>query len=321
MTQDQIRKLLGGYATNALTAEERRVLFEAALEDQELFNALQNEDALRELLDDPVSREQVRAALQTHRPRISWRRWTFGVAVPAVAAVILIAVMNRAISPRAAVQIAHAPPPPPPIRETQPAPPPPVVEQRTRKQSARSIGALAQATASATAQLKPAPGAAAPLPRPALDAPSMTNFSAATRLPVVPAAVRQKFSAGLETSAALYQGPLVRYSLLRSGPRGNSVRVEVTIGIAGYLALYELDAAGKSTEVYPTNNVATRVLPNQAIQIPANPIGIPDGSRLRLVVVPAPPQAVNGFLAGGDTTIGTGTPPLAPLVVDIPLVP
>ena len=32
-----------------------RTLFEAALEDQELFNALQNEDALKELLDDPVA--------------------------------------------------------------------------------------------------------------------------------------------------------------------------------------------------------------------------------------------------------------------------
>jgi hypothetical protein len=47
MTQDEIRKLLGGYATDALTADERRILFEAALEDQDLFNALQNEDALR----------------------------------------------------------------------------------------------------------------------------------------------------------------------------------------------------------------------------------------------------------------------------------
>ena len=41
MTQDEIRKLLGGYATNELSADERRILFEAALEDQELFNALE----------------------------------------------------------------------------------------------------------------------------------------------------------------------------------------------------------------------------------------------------------------------------------------
>ena len=64
MTQEEIRKLLGGYATNSLTDRERTALFEAALEDQELFNALQNEDALRELLADPATREQVRLALE-----------------------------------------------------------------------------------------------------------------------------------------------------------------------------------------------------------------------------------------------------------------
>ncbi len=40
MTQDEIRRLLGGYATNTLTDGERTALFEAALEDQELFDAL-----------------------------------------------------------------------------------------------------------------------------------------------------------------------------------------------------------------------------------------------------------------------------------------
>jgi hypothetical protein len=99
MTQDEIRKLLGGYATNALTADERRMLFEAALEDQELFNALENEDALRELLDDPASRDQVRQALAgpiaSKRPGFWSRRWLLGVAIPAAAAVILIIMMNR----------------------------------------------------------------------------------------------------------------------------------------------------------------------------------------------------------------------------------
>ena len=46
MTQEEIRKLLGGYATNALSADERRILFEAALEDQELFDVLAKEQAL-----------------------------------------------------------------------------------------------------------------------------------------------------------------------------------------------------------------------------------------------------------------------------------
>jgi len=36
MTQEEIHKLLGGYATNTLTEAERNALFAAALDDQEL---------------------------------------------------------------------------------------------------------------------------------------------------------------------------------------------------------------------------------------------------------------------------------------------
>ncbi len=49
-------RLLGGYATEILTNAEKCELFEAALEDQELFNALADEEALRELLSDPAHR-------------------------------------------------------------------------------------------------------------------------------------------------------------------------------------------------------------------------------------------------------------------------
>ena len=50
MIPDDVRKLLGGYATGTLTDEERNLLFSAALEHQELFDALADEEALRELL-------------------------------------------------------------------------------------------------------------------------------------------------------------------------------------------------------------------------------------------------------------------------------
>ena len=49
MTPDHIRQLLGGYATGTLTDQEKKLLFEAALEDQELFDAMAAEDSLREL--------------------------------------------------------------------------------------------------------------------------------------------------------------------------------------------------------------------------------------------------------------------------------
>jgi hypothetical protein len=55
MTRDDIRKLLGGYSTGTLTPEEERALFAAALEDQELFDALAKEQALRDLLRDPAA--------------------------------------------------------------------------------------------------------------------------------------------------------------------------------------------------------------------------------------------------------------------------
>ena len=64
MTPDEIRKLLGGYATGTLTEEERNLLFSAALEDQELFNALADEEALRELLAEPATRQILLEELQ-----------------------------------------------------------------------------------------------------------------------------------------------------------------------------------------------------------------------------------------------------------------
>jgi hypothetical protein len=100
MTNEEIRKLLGGYATNTLTDAERKVLFEAALDNQELFNAMQEEQALKDLLSDPVSREQVRQALVTPAPAKQagawWSQWwAWGSAASAVVAAILIVTVIR----------------------------------------------------------------------------------------------------------------------------------------------------------------------------------------------------------------------------------
>src|SRR5260370_23065479 len=95
MTNEEIRKLLGGYATNTLTEAERKVLFEAALDNQELFNAMQEEQALKDLLSDPLSRAQERQALATPAPakhaRSCWAHWCMcGRAANAVGAALLI---------------------------------------------------------------------------------------------------------------------------------------------------------------------------------------------------------------------------------------
>ena len=95
MIPEDIERLIGGYATGTLSEEERRKLFEAALDDQDLFDALQGEHALKQLLDDPVSREMVRRAAagpvsQTGTSRFL-RGWVWAVAgVGAVAAAVLV---------------------------------------------------------------------------------------------------------------------------------------------------------------------------------------------------------------------------------------
>jgi hypothetical protein len=57
-------QILGGYATDTLTEEEKRQLYVAALRDQALFDALADEESLKALLSDPVARQRVLASLQ-----------------------------------------------------------------------------------------------------------------------------------------------------------------------------------------------------------------------------------------------------------------
>lgn len=75
MSRDDIQKLLGGYATDTLSEAERRALFEAALEDQELFDTLAKEQALREMLQDASARQQLIAALGPVHELFAARVW------------------------------------------------------------------------------------------------------------------------------------------------------------------------------------------------------------------------------------------------------
>jgi hypothetical protein len=70
MTRDEIRGLIGGYATGTLTEAERKILFEAALQDQDLFDELAREQALKEALEEPGAKQRVIAALE--RPKNRW---------------------------------------------------------------------------------------------------------------------------------------------------------------------------------------------------------------------------------------------------------
>jgi hypothetical protein len=148
MTNEQARKLLGGYATNSLTEAERKALFEAALDDQELFDALQQEQALKELLSDPVSRNQIQQALVQAQvslvPSAAWwsRWWVWGSVAGAVAAAVLIVAVIR-LNDQQKYQVARitpmariTPPPEASAQRAQPASSTPAEPNRQQLESA-----------------------------------------------------------------------------------------------------------------------------------------------------------------------------------------
>src|ERR1019366_6338069 len=98
MSPEDIKKLLGGYATGTLTTEEQQALFAAALEDQELFDALAREQSLRDLLRDPAARAELLSALDTPATRpVGFWQWlrrpvVAGLATAGVAAIAIVAV-------------------------------------------------------------------------------------------------------------------------------------------------------------------------------------------------------------------------------------
>lgn len=65
MSREEIEKLLGGYATGTLSDTERQRLFDAALEDQEIFALLAREQDFKDLLETPGAREELLAALES----------------------------------------------------------------------------------------------------------------------------------------------------------------------------------------------------------------------------------------------------------------
>ena len=80
MSEHELDTLLGGFAANTLTAEERKLLYTVALQDQQLFNALADEQALKELLADPAVRRRILQALNQPIPSgadgsLSWLDW------------------------------------------------------------------------------------------------------------------------------------------------------------------------------------------------------------------------------------------------------
>lgn len=315
MNKEEIRKLLGGYATNTLTESERNALFEAALDDQELFNALQQEETLKTFLANPEARAEVRQALENHGSggshttgRMRWWAWG-GSAAAVAAAAILFAVFRQ--NPNGSTQ--------PPIqiasneRAVSPAAP-----EETKEQKAIAEPAAKQARQKtvpapkreALAKKSP-PAAPAPAPPPLIPPPVQPEAAQSFRQQAQGSLITgQSVQAADQIALAkLSTVPLLRYTLLKqdvsakqpaaSSERdlkvGDLVRFQVVPAASGRLTLSRLDEAGQWRAVADTS-----VRENTASTIPDSPIEVPrTPQKFRLTLLRLAPQVQTlGGVAG-----------------------
>jgi hypothetical protein len=106
---DEIRGLIGRYATEGLTESEKKLLFEAALEDQDLFDELAGEHALKQLLEQPGVRARLIGSLAPAEKKVWPRRWATASLMAAAAVFVAVLVLR----PPAARQIAQVSTPAP----------------------------------------------------------------------------------------------------------------------------------------------------------------------------------------------------------------
>lgn len=131
---DDIRRLLGGYATGTLTEAERRELYEASLHDDVLFEALADEDRLKEMLEDSAARAALLQATESPKFTLAgaFREWLErpkAKVLVATGCVLLAAIGYRAITERpnaqrAEFEVAQVRPPvqEAPVQEAVPKP-------------------------------------------------------------------------------------------------------------------------------------------------------------------------------------------------------
>lgn len=275
MSREEMEKLLGGYATDTLGDAERRALFEAALNDQELFDTLAKEQALRDVLEDSFSRQQLLEALRPARAPRGWRAWQW-LPLPAsmaiaggLAALVIGAgwLFHRGGTPaRQEALVAQVQSPATPVK---PFEPPLYPQSRKDEISLPAPPALKQSRKVKTALL-PAAVPAPPLPRAkavdSLEAASATTAALARQMYVEPdTSVKAPAPAALartrvvRTDAAVTTGSLgAEYSLLlkRSDGEyapvspdaefhtGDSIRLRLVANQDGYLYLFQHRSTG-----------------------------------------------------------------------------
>ena len=156
MSEHDLEKLLGGFAADTLTPEEKQTLYTAALQDQQLFNALADEQALKELLSDPDVRRRLVASLEQKSASgaddsLSWLDWfrrpaglafAGGLAAAALAVVLGVRIYQDSLRQAAqsvATEDAKSASPPAPIPPASQPATPQAVEPQAKENVAPAI--------------------------------------------------------------------------------------------------------------------------------------------------------------------------------------
>jgi hypothetical protein len=340
MSPQEIEKLLGGYATDTLTEEERRTLFEAALGNQALFDALADEQALRDVMADPSSRAHLLAALRQERSTplgwfaAWWRRPSVIAAAAAVAAgIVTVAVViprRTAMQKPAAVamnaplqqpepQASQAPAPKPRSAPAPAAISPPRAVTTRHEQPEKTARAAPEARTMHTMSEpdRDVPSATAALPPP----PQMpANMIAPAASQFTPSPEVQKLQAQLADAVAKPQALSARalyYGLQQSGAAGGAQPKIAEEKRQSFGALSMRRAAGPRLTIVPgVRYTILRRNPEGAfVEANASTIFVPgDALRVRFETNQA------GYLAvmenhGGQWTprVGTRTEPGTPV--------
>jgi hypothetical protein len=307
----EIARLLGGYATGTLTSEEREALFAAALEDQEVFDALVREQPLQELLSDPAARAHLLAALDG--ASVPWYRRAPRWLAPALAAGLCAAV---AVGIWHARRVGHEMKPPPVLtamRQAPPAmpmaaPPPAAPSQAAAPPIRRHLAAKAVASGKAAPAPAPPPPPPAVAPAPAAQAAAAPVVRAVNgRMASAPILLEQQFARAevllgtvrhASAEVPVLKAPLapvapsVTWSFWRLQPDGQLAKVDANELAAGEAAVLRLEArqmcyvSVTQTTPGPADLIrAERLQPNKPLDIPIAPGG-PGQRELRVTVTP-----------------------------------
>jgi hypothetical protein len=252
MPQRDIEKLLGGYATDTLTEEERKELFAAALRDQTLFNALADEHALKEVLDDPRARRLLIDALKKKTTQrywlenfLAWLRrpssWALAGSVAVALLAITFVIRMAGLPTPETERMAGVKAPPPPTSEPAapaidmaktPEPTPFEGERQKNKQRPQSPSPGAAPAEESVLRERRAAKLAAPESAASDSKKSDGGNQVAEQPPALDAPLAKERDSAQETEVPSrilkYQGlanrarlrPNIPYTLLRRGPDG-----------------------------------------------------------------------------------------------------